>query len=98
MILLETFEASNIYLIGLILIIISGLAFFASLILRACRQRFLCRLLMVVSSLVFVAYTSLVFVNMPTMDWGFKDTSEVILFAISIMLLIYNLTIFFRKR
>ncbi len=98
MILIETFEVSNIYLIGLILIIFSGLSFFASLILRACKQRFLCRLLMVIASIIFVAYTSLVFVNMPTIDWGFKDTSEVILFVISLMLLIYNLTIFFRKR
>lgn len=91
-------DTANIYIVGLVLIIICAIVFLSAIIFRIARLRFWCRLFMLIGSAILVAYTSLVFVNLPLNDWGYKDTSEIILFVISIFVFLYNLIVFVKKR
>lgn len=91
-------NVTNIYIVGLVLIIICAITFLTAIIFRVARMRFWCRLFMLIGSIILVAYTSLVFVNLPLNDWGYKDTSEIILFVISIIIFLYNLIVFVKKR
>ncbi len=88
----------DFHLLAMIFIVLSVASFVLALILRAFRLRFLSRLFIVFASLGFLIYSSLFFVNFPRNDLSFADISQIILFVFAILLTIYNLIVFIKKR
>lgn len=88
----------DIHLLALIFIVISIACFILALILRILRLRFLSRLFILFSSLGFLVYGSLFFVNMPSSYFSYADISQIMIFVFGVLLTIYNLIVFIKKR